>query len=95
MPKELKPDDVSFHEVTDSAVFAVDRNFYKVEKWTTTVDRLLYAGNSLKRCIISSRFRRRSKSIDSQRPLSRTSVSLTMALKWSSGDGPGNLHPRN
>jgi hypothetical protein len=31
MPKP-KPDDVDFHEVTDSAVLADDRNFYKVEK---------------------------------------------------------------
>jgi hypothetical protein len=31
---EPKPDDVTFHEVTDSAIYADDRNFYKVEKWT-------------------------------------------------------------
>jgi hypothetical protein len=46
-PKEPKPHDVDFHEVTDSAIFADDRNFYKVEKWTrdwTKVDSLLYAG---------------------------------------------------
>jgi hypothetical protein len=52
MPKEPKPDDVTFHEETDSPVYADDRNFYKVEKWTkegTKVDRLLYAGNSLGR----------------------------------------------
>jgi hypothetical protein len=52
MPKEPKPRDVDFHEVTDSAVYADDRNFYKVEKWTmdgTKVDSLLYAGNSLAR----------------------------------------------
>jgi hypothetical protein len=52
MPKEPKPRDVDFHEVTDSAVYADDRNFYKVEKWTrdgTKVDNLLYAGNSLGR----------------------------------------------
>ena len=50
MPKEPKPDDVTFHEETDSPTYADDRNFYKVEKWTkdgTKVDRLLYAGNSL------------------------------------------------
>jgi hypothetical protein len=50
MPKEPKPDDVTFHEVTDSAIYADDRNFYKVEKWTrdgSKVDKLLYAGNSL------------------------------------------------
>jgi hypothetical protein len=44
MPKEPKPNDVDFHEVTDSATYADDRNFYKVEKWTkdgTTVDSLL------------------------------------------------------
>ena len=47
-----KPADVDFHEETDSATYADDRNFYKVEKWTkdgTEVDRLLYAGNSLGR----------------------------------------------
>jgi hypothetical protein len=50
MPKEPKPDDVTFHEVTNSAIYADDRNFYKVEKWTRDgmkVDSLLYAGNSL------------------------------------------------
>src|SRR6516225_6463188 len=50
MPKKSKPDDVEFHEETDSPTYADDRNFYKVEKWTkdgTKVDRLLYAGNSL------------------------------------------------
>jgi hypothetical protein len=52
MPKEPKPDDVTFHEETDSPIYADDRNFYKVEKWTrdgTKVDSLLYAGNSLGR----------------------------------------------
>jgi hypothetical protein len=47
-----KPDDVDFHEETDSPSYADDRNFYKVEKWTrdgTKVDSLLYAGNSLGR----------------------------------------------
>ena len=47
-----KPDDVDFHEETDSSTYADDRNFYKVEKWTrdgTKVDSLLYAGNSLGR----------------------------------------------
>jgi hypothetical protein len=42
MPEEPKPDDVTFHEQTDSPIYADDRNFYKVEKWTsdeTTVDR--------------------------------------------------------
>ena len=36
----------------DSATYADDRNFYKVEKWTrdgTKVDHLLYAGNSLRK----------------------------------------------
>jgi hypothetical protein len=40
-----KPNDVDFHEETDSPT----RNFYKVEKWTrdgTKVDSLHYAGNS-------------------------------------------------
>ena len=39
-------------EETDSALLADDRNFYKVEKWTTDgtkVDRLLYTGNNLKK----------------------------------------------
>jgi hypothetical protein len=52
MPKEPKPDDVTFHEVTDSAIYADDRNFYKVEKWIrdgSKVDTLLYAGNCLGR----------------------------------------------
>jgi hypothetical protein len=47
-----KPDDVDFHEETDSPSYADDRNFYKVEKLTrdgTKVDSLLYAGNSLGR----------------------------------------------
>jgi hypothetical protein len=42
MPKKSKPDDVDFHEETDSPTYADDRNFYKVEKWTkdgTKVDR--------------------------------------------------------
>jgi hypothetical protein len=29
-----EPDDVDFHEETDSPTHADDRNFYKVEKWT-------------------------------------------------------------
>jgi hypothetical protein len=43
---EPKPDDVAFHEQTDSPIYADDRNFYKVEKWTrdvTKVDRMVYA----------------------------------------------------
>ena len=47
-----KPNDVDFHEETDSPSYADDRNFYKVEMWTrdwTKVDSLLYAGNSLGR----------------------------------------------
>ena len=47
---DLKPDDVTFHEETDSPTYADDRNFYKVEKWTRDamrVDSLFYAGNSL------------------------------------------------
>ena len=38
------------HEETDDPLYADDRNFYKLEKWTkdgSKVDRLLYAGNSL------------------------------------------------
>jgi hypothetical protein len=31
---EPKPDDVTFHEETDSSPYADDRKFYKVEKWT-------------------------------------------------------------
>jgi len=49
---DRKPDDVDFHEETDSPTYADDRNFYKVEKWTkdgTKVDSLVYAGNSLGR----------------------------------------------
>ena len=45
-----KPDDVDFHEETDSPTD--DRNVYKVEKWTrdgTKIDSLLYGGNSLGR----------------------------------------------
>jgi hypothetical protein len=37
-------------EETDDPLYADDRNFYKVEKWTkdgTKVDSLLYAGNNL------------------------------------------------
>ena len=37
-------------EETHDPLYADDRNFYKVEKWTrdgTKVDRLLYAGNNL------------------------------------------------
>jgi hypothetical protein len=50
MPKEPKPDDVTFHEETDELLIADQRNYYKVEKWTkdeSEVDRLLYAGSSL------------------------------------------------
>jgi hypothetical protein len=39
-------------EETNDPLYADDRNFYKVEKWTpdgTKVDSLLYAGNSLGR----------------------------------------------
>jgi len=39
-------------EQTDNSLYAHDRNFHKVEKWTrdgTKVDRLLYAGNSLEK----------------------------------------------
>jgi hypothetical protein len=37
-------------EETDNPLYADERNFYKVEKWIkngTSVDRMLYAGNSL------------------------------------------------
>jgi hypothetical protein len=37
-------------EKTDNPLYADERNFYKVEKWTldgTKVDRLLYAGSNL------------------------------------------------
>lgn len=36
-------------ETTDNPLYADDRNFYKIEKWTrdgTKVDRLMYAGNN-------------------------------------------------
>jgi hypothetical protein len=39
-------------EKTENPLYADDRNFYKVEKWTrdgTKVDRLLYAGNNLEK----------------------------------------------
>lgn len=39
-------------EETDDPLYADDRNFYKVEKWTrdgTKVDSLLYAGNNLEK----------------------------------------------
>jgi hypothetical protein len=39
-------------EETDNPHYADDRNFYKLEKWTpdgTKVDRMLYAGNNLKK----------------------------------------------
>ena len=53
MGPDPKPDDPPVHEETDSATYADDRMFYKVEKkWTrdrTKVDSLLYAGNSLGR----------------------------------------------
>ena len=29
-----KPEDVDFHEETNSPTYDDDRNFYKVEKWT-------------------------------------------------------------
>jgi hypothetical protein len=37
-------------EETDNSLYADERNFYKVEKWTfdvSKVERLLYAGNNL------------------------------------------------
>jgi hypothetical protein len=46
------PTDDAFHEETNDPLVADAGNFYKVEKWTrdsTTVDSLLYAGNSLGR----------------------------------------------
>ena len=45
------PDDWSDEETFDP-LYADDRNFYKVEKWTfdgTKVDSLLYTGNNLRR----------------------------------------------
>jgi hypothetical protein len=39
-------------ETTDDPLYADDRSYYKVEKWTkvgTKVDRMLYAGNNLKK----------------------------------------------
>ncbi len=38
------------NEQTDNPLYADDRNFYKVEKWTkdgAKVERMLYAGNNL------------------------------------------------
>ena len=43
------PSDWSHEETTDP-LYADERNFYKVEKWTADgqhIDRLLYAGNNL------------------------------------------------
>jgi hypothetical protein len=43
-------DDDWSDEETDNPIYADERNFYKVEKWTRDdmqVDRLLYAGNNL------------------------------------------------
>ena len=37
-------------EETDDPLYADQRNFYKVEKWTkdgTKIDRMMYAGNNL------------------------------------------------
>ena len=37
-------------ETTDDPLYADERNFYKVERWTkdgTKVDRMLFAGNNL------------------------------------------------
>jgi hypothetical protein len=45
-----KPDDVDFHEETDSPTYADDRNFYKVEKWSRDGQRvveLIFAGSNL------------------------------------------------
>ncbi len=39
-----------FDEATDNPLYANDRNFYKVEKWTkegTKIEHLRYAGNDL------------------------------------------------
>jgi len=39
-------------EETDNPLYADERNFFKLEKWTrdrTKVDRLLYAGNNLEK----------------------------------------------
>jgi hypothetical protein len=43
------PDDDWSDEETDNPLYADDRNFYKLEKWTfdrTKVDSLLYAGDN-------------------------------------------------
>jgi hypothetical protein len=37
-------------EQTDNPLYAADRNFYKLEKWSkdgTKIERMLYAGNNL------------------------------------------------
>jgi hypothetical protein len=51
-------------EETDNPLYADDRNFYKVEKWTrdgTKVDSVLYAGNNLGRAqkIFAAEIKRR------------------------------------
>jgi hypothetical protein len=50
--KKTMPNEFWSEEQTDSPLYADEHNFYKLEKWTkdgSKVDRLLYAGNNLKR----------------------------------------------
>ena len=51
------PNDVDFHEETDSRIYADDRGFYKVEKLTRDgmkVCSLLYAGNKLSKAVAAA-----------------------------------------
>jgi hypothetical protein len=70
-------------EETHDALYADDRNFYKVEKWTrdgTKVDCLLYAGNSLEKArnIFAEAIKRRPriKLTIRQRRVAEASLSL-------------------
>jgi hypothetical protein len=77
-------------EETDNPLYADDRNFYKVEKWTkdgTKVERLLYAGNNLEKAQrlfagaikhrprIRLTIRQRTRVLDQWPPASRTVIS--------------------
>ena len=52
MNSDWSDDEDWSEEETKDPLYADDRNFYKLEKWTkddTKVDRLLYAGNNLQK----------------------------------------------
>jgi hypothetical protein len=51
-PACRRPSDSWLAEETDNPLYADDRNFYKVEKWTkdgTKVDSMLYASSNLEK----------------------------------------------